>query len=341
MTNIAFWIPNSLKYMGGGVKWVLQASALLRRRGHHVEIFALPFSLQKSSNITETNELADITYHETWSPKLEGFDVAYIMYNPLWRLCKIDRTKSVAGIHSPLWYSKMDELASCAKPSDTLTFFVGKSFYLMFGATDLRFFKKIHIINPVAKVHHDNVAFVPNWIDTHFWKPTKLKADKFSALFVGRRNFEKGWDIYVKTADLLKSSNPDIEFYATGANYGAINGVNFPTEEGMPQLYSRFHILVVPARLNVFPLTFLESLSCGTPVVTLPTSTHISLSKLGLPMLFGNSCATISELIRNIYAVWANEREQYTAMCTAVRQAALPFDVQEVFPKFEKMLIET
>jgi glycosyltransferase involved in cell wall biosynthesis len=340
MTNIAFWLPNSLKYMGGGVKWTLQASALLQRRGHHVEIFAPPFSVQKSSNNTETKDLTDVIYHETWSPKLESFDVVYIMYNPLWRLCKMNRTKSMAGIHSPLWYSRMAELAFCVKPSNSLTFFTGKSFYLIFGKADLRYFKKIHIINPIAKVNHNNVAFVPNWIDTHFWKSAKPKEPKFSALFVGRRNLEKGWDIYVKTAELLKNLNPDIKFYATGANYGAIYGVDFPTEEDMPQLYSRFHILVVPARLNVFPLTFLESLSCGTPVATLPIATHVSLSRLGMPLLFANSYVTISELVRNIYEIWTAQPEQYTAMCAAARQAALKFDVEEVFPRFEKMLIE-
>lgn len=339
MTDIALWLPNSLKYMAGGVKWALQASALLRGRGHHVEIFAPPFSVQKSSNITETSEMADVTYHETWRPRLQGFDVVYVMYNPLWRLCKIDSTKSVAGIHSPLWYSKMDELVSCVKPSEALQFLAGKSYYLAFGAADLRLFKKIHIINPAVKVIHNNVAFVPNWIDTRFWKLTNPKEEKFSALFVGRRNLEKGWDIYVRAAELLKNSNPKIEFYATGADYGAINGVNFPAEEGMPQLYSRCHVLVVPARLNVFPLTFLESLSCGTPIITLPISTHVSLFKLGLPMLFGNSNVTVSELIRNISAIWANKQEQYINMCRAARQAALRFDVQKVFPRFEKMLI--
>jgi glycosyltransferase involved in cell wall biosynthesis len=339
MTNIAFWTPNSLKYMGGGAKWILQTSALLQKRGHGVEIFALPFSLQKSSNITETDELAEFPYYETWSPKLKRFDVAYLMYNPLWRLCKTDSAKCVAGIHSPIWYSKMHEIPFFAQPRDALAFFGGKSFYTMFGATDLRCFRKIHIINPIAKVNHKNVVFVPNWIDTQFWRPTKLKEGKFSALFVGRRNLEKGWDIYVRTAELL-SLNPDIEFYATGADYGVIKGISFPDEEDMPNVYSRFHILVVPARLNVFPLTFLESLSCGTPVVKLPTSTHVGLYRLGLPMLFGNSYTTISELVRRVHSIWTNDREEYLAMQTAVRRAAMKFDVREIFPRFEKMLME-
>jgi glycosyltransferase involved in cell wall biosynthesis len=340
MTNIAFWTPNSLKYMGGGAKWILQASALLQKRGHYVEVFALPLSLQESSNSSIIGKPMDIVYHETWGPTVRGFDVVYMMYNPLWRLCKVRHAKSVAGIHSPLWYSKMEELASFAEPSDILTLFCGKAYYSIFGELDLRFFKKVHIINPVARINHDDVAFVPNWIDTEFWRPSIVKEDRFSALFVGRRNLEKGWDLYVKTAESLKKSCPNIEFYATGTDYGVIKGINFPNEEDMPQTYSRFHILTVPARLNVFPLTFLESLSCGTPVVTLPISTHVSLFKLGLPMLFGNSYASISKLVRRVYSIWINYRERYTAMCTSARQAASRFDVREVFPRFEKMLME-
>lgn len=341
MVKLALWIPNSLRYVAGGVKWTLQASSLLQKRGHYVEIFASPFSFHKSAKEMRVPVFENVTYKETWSPNLKNFDVVYILYNPLSRLCKIDKEKAIAGLHSPLWYSRIVDLRFCLKNFDSWIYLATKLFYSTLGVFDLRPFRKIHIINPMAKVKHQNIILIPNWVDMDFWKPKEEKKKDFSILFVGRRNLEKGWDIYVKTAQILKNSYPEFEFHASGPTYGFIKGINFQREEGMPALYSRFHVLVTPARLNAFPLTFLESLSCGTPVITLPTLAHIGLIRLGMPLFFGSTPEEISQKVLDVYTIWTKSRGEYDALCVQARESASKFDVHQIFPLFEKMLLET
>jgi len=339
LTNIAFWLPNSLRYMAGGIKWALQAVSLLQERGHYVEVFAPPFSLHKSITEVETSALADLMYRETWTPDLAGFESAYMIYSPLWRLCRVNCGKTTAGLHSPLWYSDMTDLVFSPN-LDSAVYLMGKSYYSLFGAPDLALFRRTHIINPVAKVNRGNVVFVPNWVDTGFWKPKEAKEQTFSVLFVGRRNLEKGWDIYTKVVDKMQQSNLDIDFYAVGSKYGLIKGVKIESETEMPSLYSRFHVVVTPARLNAFPLTFLESLACGTPVITLPRLAHIGLYNLGMPLLFGNTTTEIMQRIFNVYSTWMKSPKDYNNLCVNARNAMQKFDVDHVFPSFEKMLTE-
>ena len=80
--RIAFCHHLSLSYFGGGEKWLISVSKELAKRGHDVEIYALPFKLEGKSKVDPKEYLEDIPYKEALRHKVKA-DLVYVTYNPL------------------------------------------------------------------------------------------------------------------------------------------------------------------------------------------------------------------------------------------------------------------
>lgn len=79
--RIVFAHHLSLPYLGGGEKWIVNTANELAKRGHDVEVYALPFKLKGKYNNTLL-ELLQVPYHEGIRHSIDA-DVTYMTYNPL------------------------------------------------------------------------------------------------------------------------------------------------------------------------------------------------------------------------------------------------------------------
>jgi glycosyltransferase involved in cell wall biosynthesis len=103
----------------------------------------------------------------------------------------------------------------------------------------------------------------------------QLPADKTILLFVSADidNYRKGFDLLVKAANQLKSQDylllcigkvsEETKSISNCQNLGSIYD-----ERKMAEIYAAADVFVMPSREDNLPNTMLESLCCGTPMIT-------------------------------------------------------------------------
>lgn len=299
----------SLSYRGGGEKWLTQLANELTLRGHEVTIRALP--IWKRDNPIEL--LPEIDYEEGYFHTLNG-DVNYLTYNPLsWVNFKVKGPK-IAGIHSHCYwqpfawrYGLLPNLAN----------FV----HMITKRWELERYDAIHTVTPIYPLNVENHYYIPNFVDGEFYSPKVPKNDEFTVGYASRKVWQKGYDIFLQLQTILE-----------GINFVETN--NIPESE-MPNFYAKNHVTVVPARVDTFGITGVESLMCRTPVVSSGLPTH---RVLGLPMYYAS---TIDDYIEKIqYLLGIYESEFYKVLTRDCRESALRFDKIAVVNQLEQMLYE-
>jgi len=334
----------SLTYGGGGEKIIQSIANELARRGHEVCLYSIP--IRRGPNYRIPNNIKH--YYESLFRRVDA-DIAYVVYAPLIMrtLFCIDSPR-IAGIHSFLPCSSFALEQSRAGDFiwhhgllATMAFAAWK----VYGNKDLHQYDALHIpnlFNPLKFIKKP-VYTIPNWIDSSVFKPKKEKEDVFTVAFVGRPLWQKGWDIYEKISEffIAYKSIRDMNFIAVGGSsnkHKHIKSLGYvSSDEELSEIYSSSHVVVYPSRADIFGLTTLEALSCGTPVVTSSLPSHATF----LPCDF--LCKTISCYVARIYEIykkWKKDKESYEELSKKCRKIAIQFDKSKIFPKFERMLFE-
>ena len=153
-----------------------------------------------------------------------------------------------------------------------------------------------------------NTVTVNNGIDLNDFKPSKAKNNKFTVLAVASFwTKDKGSEDLNKLVKLL---DKDIEVVAVGNGSDKIDGVKAISHTNnkaeLVDLYSSAHVLVNPTLDDNFPSVNIESIACGTPVITYRTggSPEIIDGKTGVVVDKGNYKAmaeVVNKLYRNYY----------------------------------------
>jgi len=318
--------PVSLRYWGGQEQSMVLAARALSARGHKVGICALPYT-HKGVRVQDAKlrELLGegISYSESWRIPARG-DIAYAAYQPMFRLFIAQSCPMIAGMH----------VASIHYLWNLRT-----AVYRMAGRWDLAGYDAVRLLNDSVSVPHRHTYRIPNWIDTHEWRPVAGKRDPFTILFVGQRDREKGWDTFLDVSRELKSRNLPMEFWAAGGaeSVGGVSGLGYITGEALAAAYSQAHLTVYPSRADMFSRVIMESCACGTPVLTTPIPAH----KVQLPLLFAASTEEFTSKVMQMADLWARRPEEYLAQAAAARQSVIDkYDVSVVVPAFERMLYE-
>lgn len=133
-----------------------------------------------------------------------------------------------------------------------------------------------------------NTRVVFNGIETGLFSPPQRRfVSRPTLVFTGRIQREKNPLFLIKLAAYLKKHLPHFRLYIAGS--GSLlpkmaEGVEkFQLGENvqllgdvprklLPHLYAQVHLFVTPSRSDVMPLSILEALSCGLPVVGLEKS---------------------------------------------------------------------
>ena len=133
-----------------------------------------------------------------------------------------------------------------------------------------------------------NINVIPNPIDTQFWsqidkhlsrKILKLENDKFYILFCAFGNINdprKGFDLFKKSLVYFDKNKKNIEIIVVGNTNlnGDIENIKtryfgqLNDDISLKILYNSADILVLPSRMDNLPNVALESMACGTPIVS-------------------------------------------------------------------------
>jgi glycosyltransferase involved in cell wall biosynthesis len=127
------------------------------------------------------------------------------------------------------------------------------------------------------------IAVVPNGIDTEMFTPAAATSRRRRLLYVGRLKRAKGVGRVLSAFERLSDSFPDLELAIVGtgplseelSERVRANGLDDRVtltgrvdNEDLPPMYAGSQVFALPSEAEGLPRTVLESLSCGTPVVT-------------------------------------------------------------------------
>jgi len=126
-----------------------------------------------------------------------------------------------------------------------------------------RSFDAHHVVNSdreklLLSYRYKNVSLIPNGVDVSKLKPAQ-KRERFTVLFVGRLNYQKGFDIFVRIVKYLtKYCEKDIEFVIVGegslrylaeglSRYDNVKWLGYVTDNALVEAYQKAHVLVAPS----------------------------------------------------------------------------------------------
>lgn len=181
----------------------------------------------------------------------------------------------------------------------------------------------VHIENPYHwPIRHPRKYYVPHPADALKFKKTRERRRTFTVLYVGRRTWEKGYDVYREAARGFARLDEEYPRYIP--------------EEGLADAYSQAHVVVSPARLDTFGAVNLEALMCGTPVITSPLPEHLALD---LPAMYAGDVRTIRIKLNRMKAVWERSESGFEERyASGLRERVAEFDTAVQLPRFEAML---
>jgi len=80
-----------------------------------------------------------------------------------------------------------------------------------------------------------------------------------------------------------------------------------------------------------------ESLACGTPVITTPIETHISLE---LPPIYASTVEEFAEKVLEVKELYEKRPEGYQRLADMGRRAVVErYDAKKVLQMFESMIV--
>jgi glycosyltransferase involved in cell wall biosynthesis len=198
-------------------------------------------------------------------PKADVYGVLLRWFNPGLKLVSTLHTWHIHSWRSR-WYTGLDMLA-------------------------LRFFHLLIAVSEDTRQHAldgglREVELMLNGVDTEFWtpvaRPERQAGEKVTIGFVGRLSREKGVQDLVAIARKVLDRHPDCEFLLAGegperepaealaVRLGVAPRVRFlgllPKVE-LKALYQRFDLLLMPSYSEGVPITMLEAVAMGVPVV--------------------------------------------------------------------------
>ncbi|MFA6570503.1 MAG: glycosyltransferase family 4 protein [Bacteroidota bacterium] len=158
--------------------------------------------------------------------------------------------------------------------------------FLMFGKIVLNLSNKVLVLNPTVKKYVSGLTNTPidissNGVDTKLFHPVSIAAKiklrkkynlplkKKIVLFVGRFVQKKGLDLVLRA----KKSNFDLILVGSGVIDLPITDTGIHIFKNLPQtkiaeIYQISDLYILPSRSEGFPLSILEAMASGLPVIT-------------------------------------------------------------------------
>lgn len=222
----------------------------------------------------------------------------------------IDTRKRIAFFHTAKYLEEEYKPIYCSNTIDKIiTVSKGNRDFLVANMPKVA--HKIHVVHNIVPV--DKIKFLAENNEILFDK------DKLPVLFVGRICDEKGFNLIIETAALLKDEIPNIQWYLLGPFDKELSSDCFdellaarriqeqvtkltPIENPYPFI-SQAWVIVNPSRIESFGMVIREAQILGKPVIATKTYGGIELiedGKTGLLVDIDDPCQ-MAEALKRLY----------------------------------------
>ncbi len=363
--NITFVGYNSVDHGGGGETWLHDVASRLSCR-HRVRIVA-PRSETGRTTVSEELrslgiEIAEISFVPGTSfpsPGLlrrmsivfSGSDVVYFNYATggldlvMYALQRLLSFPMVAGHHLIMNSRFFGGSLSGAR----------SSYYRLFGFRGDRIARRMpahHVLNGETEADllsrgYRNLYRIPNGVDRSSFSPSG-KFDRFTVLFLGRLAEQKGADLLPALYHAIAASVEDFDMIIAGSGDYAgtlskelrddrITLTGFVDERRKREMLSRSHVLLLPSRYEMFPITALEALASGTPVVSSDIMGTAEYLVPGVNGFTASDAAGMAQRVAQLHRIHADGG--YPELSERCRKSTEPFDINAIAGRIEEMLI--
>jgi glycosyltransferase involved in cell wall biosynthesis len=275
-----------------GIEPIVLAKGKNLRFWHRLSVEGVPVALYPYAPVRPFHQEAIRAVLQPWlDTGAEGVDLLHLHLPLLPRLKT--RLPRLVTFHSPL----LADVAAIQEPG-LMTAMVKANARLFGHAYERAQIKAAAAIIAVSGNVEDELnrqyrlggqrpVVIPNGVDVDFFAPTgtPTRPERPTILYVGRLGYRKGLarllDAVARLADrsdwhlALAGEGPlDADLKAQAAALGIADRVDFLGFLDRPALRDALHasaVLVNPADYESGPLTLLEAMAAGTPVVTTPT----------------------------------------------------------------------
>ncbi len=301
MDNITFLRARSLRNYGGGDKWVISIGNLLKNEGYKVKVYALSYSSEYRVSEDYLRKIIKFEYIEI--PFIKNKLTSLKMR----RIPEIDNTiiYSDAG-----YYTFLKQILKLKEPKiwGFHNPFLMKSnnyFQKKILNSIIPRFDKIHILSEIQKnlIKNNNAFLLEN---TYLGEmiPKKEKFDKFTVLFFGRHEEDKGINTVKYVAENL-SNNIDLLIAGSGSQSYKLNikkenvkFLGFLSDDKLSDLLLRSHLVLFPSYSeSSSSLVSVESLAHYTPLIY----RDIEVNKMLKKIPFNLSANKDEEFLKGIY----------------------------------------
>jgi glycosyltransferase involved in cell wall biosynthesis len=220
---------------------------------------------------------------------------------------------------------------------------VHNAYYRTVTQHALHGFDAFHVLNNEDLAQYkkwglESVFMIPNGVDTQKFRPLSLsEAPKFTMLFVGRLDSQKGVDTLLDAIEFLEASNREVldnssikvigmgpltdlaKAFARKRSY--IDYLGYVTEEELIQSYQNASIMLMPSRRETFGLVALEAMACGLPLIAadIPGPQSFIRGDFGQLIRPSDSVA-LAAAIERFYEKWSTNPVEFNGMRNAARK---------------------
>ncbi len=237
-------------------------------------------------------------------------------------------------------------------------------YYLFFGAKVLKDASRVIAVSEVEAeqyrilgVPNEKIEVIPNGIDLSEYADLPLKGffrkkygiDDRMVLYLGRINKIKGIDILVRAFAKVVGKLGDVKLVVAGPDHGYLGELKaliktLKIEDDVlisGPLYGRdklaayvdADVYVLPSRYEIFGITVLESVACGTPVIL--------TERCGIAGNFRNRVGLVvepdSRNLQQALLEMLTDREKQQVFRENCKTVVQRFDISETVSKLEKV----
>jgi len=324
------WLP----YVVGGSgtdTFTRSFASRLEAAGHSAFLQAFPHWMQFAPDLLRTvkpPKHANVTLTNTWNGF--AFERRGVPMVTMEQLCVFDRAyESFRSAGQALFHLTL------VRWFETRTFAAADRVVAVSRATQRAVMESFEGVAPIV---------IPNGVDTDFFSPGPAKGNDgvFRLLFVGNLTTRKGADLL---PGIMNALGPGFFLrYTTGLRKRAVldaeNAVSLGSLDlnGVRQAYREADALIFPTRLEGLPLSVLEAMACGLPVVG---SDRSSMSEAVADGQTGFLCALEAGAFVSAIRSLAENQTLRTKMGEAARRrAASEFSIDLTVQRYLELFRE-